>query len=120
MTETTVHDAGTTILVEFEPMRQTGVRQVSRGPGGIPEELAEKSARALDSAMGTIKAMAHRVTDTVRDIKVAERPTEVSVEFGLKLDAEAGAYIAKAGTEAGFKVTLTWERKDEEKAEAHG
>ena len=112
MTETTIRDEGTPILVEFDTMRQTGVRQVSRGPGRIPEELAEKSARALDSAMGTIRAMAHRVTETVKDIKLAERPDEVTIEFGLKLDAEAGAYIAKAGTEAGFSVTLTWERKD--------
>ena len=117
MTETTVESEGATILVEFDDLRQTGVRQVSRGPGGIPEELAGKSARALDSAMGTIRSMAHRVTETVREIKVAERPDKVSVEFGLKLDAEAGAYIAKASTEAGFKVTLSWEREDEDKAD---
>jgi hypothetical protein len=34
------------------------------------------------------------------------------------LDAEAGAYIAKAGGEAGFKVMLKWGR--ENKAEAKG
>jgi hypothetical protein len=112
MTETTVEREGATILVEFDDLRQTGVRQVSRGPGEISGKLAQKSARALDSAMGTIQGMAHRVTETVREIKVAERPDKVSVEFGLKLDAEAGAYIAKASTEAGFKVTLTWERED--------
>jgi hypothetical protein len=113
MTETTVENEGTTILVEFEPIRQTGVREAAiRGPREIQEKLAEKSARALDSAMGTIQSMAHRVTETVREIKVTERPDKVSVEFGLKLDAEAGAYIAKASTEAGFKVTLSWERED--------
>ena len=111
MTETTVEREGATILVEFDDLRRTGVQQVSRGPGGIPEELAGKSARALDSAMGTIQSMAHRVTETVRKMKVAERPDKVAVEFGLKLDAEAGAYIAKASAEAGFKVTLTWERE---------
>ena len=75
MTETTVESEGTKILVEFESMRRTGVRQVSRGPGEISERLAQKSARALDSAMGTIQSMAHRVTETVREIKVAERRT---------------------------------------------
>jgi hypothetical protein len=111
MTETTIETQGTPILVEFEPMRQYGVHEAARGPGNIPEELAGKSARALDSAMGTIQAMAHRVTETVQDIKIAERPHTVSVEFGLKLDAEVGAYIAKASAEAGFKVTMTWERE---------
>lgn len=118
MTETTMHNEGTTILIEFEPLRPTGVQKVSLKPGEVPKELAEKSARALDSAMSTIQAMAHRVTETVHGIPVAERPNEVSVEFGLKLDAEAGAYIAKAGAEAGFKVTLTWEREDETEANA--
>jgi hypothetical protein len=113
MTETTFHDEEATILVEFEPLRRTGVQEAAiRGPGEVSERLAQKSARALDSAMGTIQSMAHRVTETVRKMKVAERPDKVAVEFGLKLDAEAGAYIAKASTEAGFKVTLTWERED--------
>jgi phosphoglucomutase len=39
-------------------------------------------------------------------------PKEVSVEVGLKFAFEAGAgffAIAKAGTEADMKVSLTWE-----------
>jgi hypothetical protein len=96
----------TPILVEFAP--QPGVRQV--GIGQIdPKALAEKSAKALDAAMGTIKGIARRVTETVD--KISDKPTEVSVEFGIKLDAEAGAYIAKASVEAGFTVTLTWKQK---------
>mgnify|MGYP006303911125 FL=1 len=114
MTETTIRDDEATILVEFEP--QPGVRQVSRF-GDLTkdqiEKLAERSEYALDRAMETVRAMAHRVTETVREIKLSERPDEVAVEFGLKLDAEAGAYIAKAGGEAGFKVMLKWEREKE-------
>jgi hypothetical protein len=34
----------------------------------------------------------------------------VGVEFGVTLSAEAGAFIAAAGTAANFKVTLTWHR----------
>ncbi|HNT76131.1 MAG TPA: CU044_2847 family protein [Anaerolineae bacterium] len=98
-------EGGTPVLVEFAP--QAGVRQV-----GIdltdPKALAEKSAHALNVAMGTIRAMAERVTATIDGI--SDKPTEVSVEFGLKLDAEAGAYIAKASAEAGFTVTLTWKK----------
>ena len=114
MTETTIRDEDATILVEFEP--RAGVRQLSRF-GDLTErelaKLAERSEYALDCAMTTIRAMGKRVTETVRNIKVSERPTEVSIEFGIKLDAEAGAYLAKAGGEAGFTVTLTWQREDE-------
>ncbi len=99
------------ILVEFTP--RPGVRQVSLSLA--PEELAGKSALALDRAMSTIRQMAKRVTDAVD--KVADKPDKVELEFGLKLDAEAGAYIAKASTEAGFKVVLTWERPKASRAE---
>jgi hypothetical protein len=34
----------------------------------------------------------------------------LEVSFGLKLNAETGAIIAKAGTEATINVTLKWER----------
>lgn len=113
MTEIDETTDSTTILVEFDDIRMTGVRPVSRGPGGrVTEELLAKSQQALDSAMRTIQAMAHRVTETVKEIKVAERPDEVEVAFGLKLDAEAGAYLAKAGTEASVAVTLTWKHED--------
>jgi hypothetical protein len=39
---------------------------------------------------------------------MAERPAGVQVAFGLKFDAEAGAFIAKTGMEASVNVTLTW------------
>jgi hypothetical protein len=32
------------------------------------------------------------------------------VEFGLELNAEAGAFIASASTSANFRVSLTWRR----------
>lgn len=92
------------ILVEFA--LRPGVRQVSLAVS--PEELAGKSALALDRAMSTVRQMAKRVTDAVD--KITDKPDKVEVEFGLKLDAEAGAYVAKVSTEAGFKVVLTWER----------
>jgi hypothetical protein len=36
-------------------------------------------------------------------------PDHASIEFGLRLDASAGAVIAKAGIEAHFIVTLNWD-----------
>ena len=40
-----------------------------------------------------------------------ERPTTVELEFGIKLDAEAGALVARAGAEASFNVKLIWQRE---------
>jgi hypothetical protein len=107
MTEPTTNTAEQdTILIEFEP--RPGVRQVSL----LPEDMAEKSAQALEKAMTTIRLMGQRVTDTVKGINVADRPDKVELEFGLKFDAEAGAFVAKASTEAAFKVVLTWQQPD--------
>jgi hypothetical protein len=77
--------------------------------------VVEKSKAAIDAAMSTMKSMANKAVTTIKKIKVSERPDKVSLEFGLKLDAEAGALVAKAGTEAAIKVTMTWENKAESK-----
>jgi len=38
-------------------------------------------------------------------------PAQIAVvEFGVKLSAEAGAFIASVATETNFKVTQTWRR----------
>jgi hypothetical protein len=34
----------------------------------------------------------------------------VAVEFGVKMSAETGAVIAKASTEANFKINLSWKK----------
>ena len=101
MTEFTIDTGEGEILVEFAP--RPGVRQVSLAIG--PEDLAGKSAKALDKAMDTIRHMAKRMTDTVD--KIVDKPSKVELEFGLKLDAEAGALLSKVGGEANINVTLT-------------
>lgn len=104
MTEYTI-DVGESILVEFAP--RAGVQQVSIFDMPL-EQLEELSSQALDSAMETITQMAQRAR-ALRD-KIPDEFTQVEVEFGIKLDAEAGAFLAKAGGEAALSVTLTWER----------
>ena len=37
-----------------------------------------------------------------------EPPQIAVVEFGVELSADTDAFIASGGTEANFKVTLTW------------
>ncbi len=98
-------DENEPILVETTP--QAGMKQVSLSPA----EVAQKSKEAVDSAMNTIHQMAQRVVVTVDTL--ANRPSEVEVEFSLKLNAEVGkAIIAKATAEGSMKVKLTWKRKN--------
>ncbi|HEY9799692.1 MAG TPA: CU044_2847 family protein [Leptolyngbyaceae cyanobacterium] len=92
------------IIVEFAPT--AGVRGVSL----TPADIAQESAKALDKAMLTIRQMAKKTMDTIDTL--SNKPSEVELEFGIKLNTEAGAIIAKTAGEASLKVKLLWERKD--------
>ena len=91
------------ILVELA--QEPGVYEVALPS---PEELAERSAQALESAWATIQAMALRASEMIDNM--AGRPDELELKFGLKLYAEGNALIAKGGAEAAFAVKLTWKR----------
>jgi len=94
------------ILVDLGP--EPGVRGVATVS---VEKMREKSAEAIEKAMGTIRGMAARVMDSIKKIKVSERPTKVEVEFGIKMTAEGNALVAKVGAETAVNVTLTWEHE---------
>ncbi len=71
-------------------------------------DLPQKSAEALNQAMGTIKTMAKRTLETIDTL--TNKPTEVEVEFGIKVDVAAGAIVSKVGGEGNIKVKLKWTR----------
>ncbi|MCP4426896.1 MAG: hypothetical protein GY803_20600 [Chloroflexi bacterium] len=107
MPEKTPSPADMTIFVDFPD--QTGLVQASLGDN-VAEWLG-KSNEALDKAMATIVGMAHRAAQ-LRD-RIPDEFTQAEIEFGVKLDYEAGALLAKAGAEGSISVKLTWERKPE-------
>jgi flavin-binding protein dodecin len=107
MTTMRLEDSDDVILVEFEPA--VGVQKVSRGPS----DLAEKSAEAIERAMQTVRNMAKKTIASIRAIEVSERPTTFQVQFGIKLDAEAGAMVAKVGSEASITITMTWDHRQQ-------
>lgn len=97
---------GSEILVDLQPA--PGLKSVAL----TPQDLAQRSAEALNSAMHTIQHMANRVMDTIDTL--ANHPSNVEVEFGLKLDTAGHAIIASAGAECTINIKLTWERKEAE------
>ena len=105
MTTTQIEEDDEIILVELTPT--AGVRSVSISP----TDMLEKSKEAMDHAMKSIRGMAKKTVRTIKEIPISERPTTISVEFGLKLNAEGNAVVAKAGMEATLNVTMTWEHK---------
>ena len=105
MPTTQIEDDDEVILVDLQPA--AGVRQVSLSAS----DLAEKSKEAMDNAMKSVRGMAKKTMKTIKEIPISERPSSISVSFGLKLYAEGSAVVSKAGMEATLNVTMTWENK---------
>jgi hypothetical protein len=101
------------ILIEW-PGAQVGVVKASRGER--LKAMQEQSQKALNLAMGTIRAMAYRVAKTIDALEDKARPDEAEVEFGITLDAESGALLAKASAGAQINVKLKWIVTQPEKA----
>ncbi len=72
------------------------------------QRVQDNSQRAINLAMGTIRAMAYRVSKTMGKLEDSVRPNEAEIEFGINLDAEAGALLARASTGAQITVKLKW------------
>jgi len=100
------------ILVDFKGSGGS-IGQVSRStsPQDITTQVVEQSQHAINAAMGTIRLMANRTIATLDTM--ANKPSQVEVEFAIKLDAKAGAFLASAGAEGSIKVKLVWDRDKE-------
>ena len=97
---------GAIFMVEVEDNSRT----TRSGRGNEPEEKAPKR---FEKALAPLKSVAGLVMNKIREIK--DSPEEVTLEMGVKLTAEAGAVLTKAGGEAHFKLTIKW--KNEEKTD---
>ena len=74
-----------------------GVELVARGRA----ETASFS-EAVDRALPAARLLVGKLEEVASNVK------EIEVEFGLKFSGEVGALIARTGTEANFRVKLTW------------
>jgi Trypsin-co-occurring domain 1 len=93
------------IVVEVST-RDPGFSSVSRKPG----EVIADAHQHFEEAMARVRAAAVSALRTFRDESL--NPDEVCLEFGIKLNAAAGAVIASTSAEGHLAVTLTWTRRD--------
>ncbi|NUP00145.1 MAG: hypothetical protein HOV96_40895 [Nonomuraea sp.] len=91
-------DGGGQVTVEIAE-DEAGPRRVSR-----PGEVVVTATKTLEKALEPIRAAAAAALASMRSIG----PDEVELEFGVKLNAETGAVIAKAAAETHMVVRLTW------------
>lgn len=100
-TEFTLDD-GTTIVV-------APAARVGSGAVGLSDRL-EVAEKTLREALAPITAAATQVMDGFR--KMAQRPAEVEISFGVTLDGKLGGVIASAEAGAHLDVTLRWRGPD--------
>ena len=96
-------DDGSSFTAEVE--LEEDAQGTMRG-GSAPAEVIAKSGESFQSALRNVNLAAQAVIDGLRSLP--KPPDELTVEFGVKLSAEAGAVIAKASTEANFSISLKW------------
>ena len=94
-------NSGSQVVVEVDEAPPAGVERAGRAG-----EVAERAQETLEAALGTVKEAAEALVKTLD--RLARKPDEATVEFGVKLGAKAGAFIVCADAEAHFTVTLKW------------
>jgi hypothetical protein len=92
-------EAGGFLTVEVDS-RDAGVVKAGR-----PGRVATEAAQTLEAALASLVPGATAMVNKLR----AAKPSEVSLSFGIKLSAEAGAVIARTAGECNFAVTLCWQ-----------
>jgi hypothetical protein len=102
-------DSGEPILVEVEDVGLAG--KTRRGLS--PSAVVERAQTSFEDALEKAKPMATSLVGKLRAMgdAAADPPDEVQVEFGIVLNAEAGAILASASAGANYKVTMTWKRQ---------
>jgi Trypsin-co-occurring domain 1 len=96
-------DSGGSMLMEVELDES---EQQGMVPAARPGEMAAKAKQTFEETLEQIKPGADAIVDKLRSM--SSHPDEVSVTFGLKMSANAGAFIAASGVEANFTVLLKW------------
>jgi hypothetical protein len=69
---------GTQILVEVPEGTARGVRSASNATGGV----AGKAAQTFEKALSALAPVSYAISDNL--LKIANRPSEISVEIGFK------------------------------------
>jgi hypothetical protein len=90
---------GGVVVAEVDD-QEPGFERAARGDRDKVIEAPEKFQAALDK----VRPAAAVVIEQFKDLT----PSEIMVEFGIRLNFKAGAVLASSEGEAHFKVALTW------------
>lgn len=96
---------GGPVCVEVEENVESGYQSVRRREAktiDVPGRFEEALAGAKRAAVSAMRSFQDKALD----------PHDIEIEFGVKLNAEAGALIAKTAAEGHLIIKLKWSRTD--------
>lgn len=96
-----VADGETQIIVEMADDTPRGPVRATRGGA-----MVEKASVALEDVASRIRPLAEIMLSQLKTLP--SKPTEIDIEFGVKLNASAGVVIAQACSEGHVKIALRW------------
>ena len=95
-------------IVTYALDNSTKVRFEIDPPAGFQDAGTDKVIGKVQDALSPAIDTAKLVLDKLKEAK----PGEVMVTFGLKVSGKLDWFIARAGTEGNFQITLTWQPDD--------
>jgi len=93
---------GATIVVEVAE-DEPGIERAAR-----IDDVVAKAGASLENTLDQVLAVANVALVKLR--KLTEQPEQIEVEFGIRLNAEAGAVIARTQAEGHLQVKMIWAR----------
>jgi hypothetical protein len=91
------------IVVEVDA-NESGFTSVSRKPGEAIHDVQARFDDALEGVRKAVTSALKKFRDEIHDVDGVE------IEFGVKLNAEAGGVIARTAAEGHMVVKLSWSR----------
>jgi hypothetical protein len=111
LVESTEADGGTMLIeVDYAPAPASEDDWSDDHRATKAERVAGTAKGVFDSGVSVIGEAARSVTRQLKTLSDDVRPNEMTVEFGVKLDAEVGAIVVKGSGGAHLTVSLTWRR----------
>ena len=100
-------ETGESVLVEVEDTQPAGPTR----RGMTASSVVSRADTSFEEAMQRAQPIASGLLKRLKGL--SDPPDAVQVEFGLSINAAAGAVLASASTGAHYRVTLTWWRTPE-------
>jgi hypothetical protein len=96
-------EGGGGVLVEID---EAPAGPAMRGLGKSSTTVAERADETFEEATAAVIPAANSLLARLR---AHDNPAdEISIEFGVQLSAQTGAFIASAAIGANFRVSMTW------------